>query len=195
MAGGEASALGTAVAKKMGKRQPPHSQKKEAIATNYVHETVETSKPIAKTALPETPIFSSEPALLTPPANLGSIARNAMSDAEYIQAQEIVNFRGGHFEGAPTNNYAGIDGWLDGVPVQLKIVEGQGLNAIRRNITGGAADMAKQGYKGDLYIDASKTGASMESIINYTKPGTPVSNVLNEGTVNNVYIKKHRMAG
>ncbi|GAB7125748.1 hemagglutinin repeat-containing protein [Silvimonas sp. JCM 19000] len=188
LAGGEASALGTAVAKN-GEKATATLAEKEAIATNYVHETVETSKPIAKTALPETPIFSSEPALLTPPANLGSIARNAMSDAEYIQAQEIVNFRGGHFEGAPTNNYAGIDGWLDGVPVQLKIVEGQGLNAIRRNITGGAADMAKQGYKGDLYIDASKTGASMESIINYTKPGTPVSNVLNEGTVNNVYIK------
>lgn len=89
-----------------------------------------------------------------------------MSDAEYAQAQEIVNSRGGHFDGAPTNNYAGIDGWLDGVPVQLKIVEGKSLNAIRRNITGGAADMAKRGYQGDLYIDASKTGASMESIIN-----------------------------
>jgi hypothetical protein len=119
----------------------------------------------------------------------GSVTRNAMSDAEYLQAQEVVGFKGGHFEGAPTSNFAGIDGWLDGTPVQLKNVTGKSLSAIQRNIVGGANDMAKQGYVGDLFIDATKTGVSMEQIARFAKPGSPISNVLNEGSVNNVYIK------
>ena len=49
--------------------------------------------------------------------------------------------------------------------------------------------MAKQGYKGDLYIDASKTGVSMNEMINHFKPGSPVFNITKEGTVSNIYIK------
>lgn len=130
----------------------------------------------------------------TPPALLGgsragTVTRNALSDAEYAQAQDIVGFKGGDFVGAPTSNYPGIDGWLDGTPVQLKVVNGQSIFAIQRNIIGGAADMAKQGYIGDLYIDASNTGVSLDQLTEFVKPGTPISNVLTEGTVNNVYVK------
>lgn len=49
--------------------------------------------------------------------------------------------------------------------------------------------MAKQGYKGDLYIDASKTGVSMNEMINHFKLGSPVCNITKEGTVSNIYIK------
>jgi hypothetical protein len=49
--------------------------------------------------------------------------------------------------------------------------------------------MAKQGYIGDLFIDATKTGVNMEQITRFAKPGSPISNVLSEGSVNNVYIK------
>ena len=100
-----------------------------------------------------------------------------------------MKYKGGTFKGAEKANNPGIDGWLDGVPVQLKEVQGQSIHAVRRNITDGAKDMAKLGYKGDLYIDASKTGVSMNEMINHFKPGSPVSNITKEGTVNNIYIK------
>lgn len=100
-----------------------------------------------------------------------------------------MKYKGGTFKGAEKANNPGIDGWLDGVPVQLKEVQGKSIHAVRRNITDGAKDMAKQGYKGDLYIDASKTGVSMNEMINHFKPGSPVSNITKEGTVNNIYIK------
>lgn len=40
-----------------------------------------------------------------------------------------------------------------------------------------------------IYIDASKTGVSMNEMINHFNPGSPVSNITKEGTVNNIYIK------
>lgn len=73
--------------------------------------------------------------------------------------------------------------------MQLKVVEGTSINAVRRNIISGAKDMRKAGYKGDMYVDASKTGVSMEKMIDHFRPGSPVSNVVGEGTVSNVYIK------
>ena len=119
----------------------------------------------------------------------GSVIRNAMSDAEVAQAQDIVNFKGGTFKGAPTSNYPGIDGWLNDVPVQLKVVTGQSMSAIQRNIVGAASDMSKAGYVGDVYIDATRTGVSMDAVTQFVKPGTPISNILSEGTVNSVNIK------
>ncbi|MBI0132176.1 MULTISPECIES: hypothetical protein [Snodgrassella] len=49
--------------------------------------------------------------------------------------------------------------------------------------------MKDHGYKGYLYINASKTGVSMNEMINHFKPGQPVSNIIKEVTVNNIYIK------
>ena len=124
-----------------------------------------------------------------PPGKQGTVIKNALEPHEYQQALDIVKYKGGTFKGAEKANNPGIDGWLDGVPVQLKEVQGKSIHAVRRNITDGAKDMAKQGYKGDLYIDASKTGVSMNEMINHFKPGSPVSNITKEGTVNNIYIK------
>lgn len=130
-----------------------------------------------------------DPPLALPSARPGVVIRGALEDHEFKQASEIVAFRGGEFKGAEGKSFAGIDGWLDGVPVQLKVVEGTSINAVRRNIVSGAKDMSKAGYKGDMYVDASKTGVSMEKMIDHFRPGSPVSNVVGEGTVSNVYIK------
>ena len=104
----------------------------------------------------------------------GSVIRNELLDHEYKQALDIVGYKGGTFKGATEKSQAGIDGWLNGVPVQLKEVQGQSIHSIRNNIVRGANDMAKAGYKGDLYIDASKTGVSMKEMIDRFKPGSPV---------------------
>lgn len=100
-----------------------------------------------------------------------------------------MEFKGGVFEGAPGKNYPGIDGWLDGTPVQLKEVKGNGMNAVQRSIVGGAKDMSKTSYTGDLYIDAVKTGVDSSSLLSWAKPNTPILNILNEGVVKNIYVK------
>ncbi|PXZ01425.1 hypothetical protein [Gilliamella apicola] len=124
-----------------------------------------------------------------PPGKQGTVIKNALEPHEYQQALDIVKYKGGTFKGAEKANNPGIDGWLDGVPVQLKVVDGNSINAIRRNIVKGSNNMKDHGYKGDLYIDASKTGVSMKEMIDHFKPGSPVSNITKEGTVNNIYIK------
>lgn len=60
---------------------------------------------------------------------------------------------------------------------------------IQRNIMGAAKDMSKAGYVGDVYIDATKTGVGIGEITDFTKPGTPISNILNEGVVKSISIK------
>ena len=51
-----------------------------------------------------------------------------MDSHEIQQAQSIIDLKGGVFEGTPTARYPAIDGWLDGIPVQLKTVTGNGLS-------------------------------------------------------------------
>ncbi|WP_156370764.1 MULTISPECIES: hypothetical protein [unclassified Acidovorax] len=82
------------------------------------------------------------PPLLTLSRQPRTVTRNALSDAEFAQAQDLASFRGGTFVGAPTDSFPGIDGWLDGVPTQLKIVTGNGEQAVLRNIVKGARNMS-----------------------------------------------------
>ncbi|NBF04890.1 hypothetical protein GV819_21625 [Pseudomonas sp. Fl5BN2] len=84
---------------------------------------------------------------------------------------DIVSFRGGEFKGGDTPSFAGIDGWLDGVSVQLKTIKEASINSVRRNILSGAEDVAKAGYKGGLYIDAASAGVSMEKMLSHFKSG------------------------
>ncbi|QPE19628.1 VENN motif pre-toxin domain-containing protein [Providencia rettgeri] len=141
------------------------------------------------TSAESTVINSSKDILKLPNGKQGTVIQNALEPHEYQQALDIVKYKGGNFKGVEKENFQGIDGWLDGVPVQLKLVEGQSINAVRRNIVSGAKDMQKAGYQGDLYVDASKTGVSMKEMIDHFKSGSPVSNITKEGTVNNIYIK------
>jgi filamentous hemagglutinin len=112
-----------------------------------------------------------------------------MSAAEAAQAADIVAFKGGTFVGQPKSNTPGIDGWLDGAPVSLKEVTGNGMNAVQRNIVDGNKQMANAQQVGDMYIDATKAGISVQDVTNWIKPGTPISNIMNEGTINNINIK------
>lgn len=124
-----------------------------------------------------------------PAPKVGEVVPNAMSAAETAQAADIVAFKGGKFVGQPASNTPGIDGWLNGVPVSLKEVTGNGMTAVQRNVIGGTNQMSKAGQVGDMYVDATKAGVSTQDVTNWVKPGSPIANVLNEGTVNNINIK------
>lgn len=127
--------------------------------------------------------------LILPAPQPGSVVKNAMSELETAQAQDIVNFKGGKFIGQPESNTPGIDGWLDGVPVSLKEVTGKGMTAVQRNIVNGTKQMVNSNQIGDMYVDAVKSGVSLQDVAGWIKPGTPISNILNEGSVNNIIIK------
>lgn len=40
-----------------------------------------------------------------------------------------------------------------------------------------------------MYIDATNTGVPMSKMLDHFKAGSPVSNIVGEGTVSNIYIK------
>lgn len=127
--------------------------------------------------------------LALPAPKIGEVVPNAMSAAETAQAADIVAFKGGKFVGQPASNTPGIDGWLNGVPVSLKEVTGNGMTVVQRNVIGGTNQMSKAGQVGDMYVDATKAGVSTQDVTNWVKPGSPIANVLNEGAVNNINIK------
>ncbi|MGL1829955.1 UNVERIFIED_CONTAM: hypothetical protein GN151_06125 [Acinetobacter sp. HSTU-ASm16] len=114
-----------------------------------------------------------------------------MEEHEVQQVQSILNLRGGIFEGTPTKRYPAIDGWLNGVPVQLKEVTGNSINAIQKNILKADTSLKKHGYKqAEVYVDASKTGISRDQLNDFIKTGSPISNILNEGAVKSIYVNK-----
>ena len=52
------------------------------------------------------------------PDKQGSVIKSALELHKYQQALDMVKYKGGTFKGAEKANNPGIDGWLDGVPVQ-----------------------------------------------------------------------------
>jgi hypothetical protein len=68
-------------------------------------------------------------------------------------------------------------------------VSGNGEQAILRNIVKGARNLSSQKYVGDLVVEATQTGVTIERFTKFVTPHTPVGKILNEGAVNNVYIK------
>jgi len=127
--------------------------------------------------------------LALPTSKPGLLVPNAMSAAEAAQAADIIAFKGGKFVGQLTSNTPGIDGWLNGVPVSLKEVTGNGMTAVQRNIVDGTKQMVNAKQVGDMYIDAARTGITVQDVTDWVKPGTPISNILSEGAVNNINIK------
>ncbi|WP_155634541.1 hypothetical protein [Burkholderia anthina] len=63
------------------------------------------------------------------------------------------------------------------------------MNAVQRNIVTGANQMKNAGEVGNIYVDATKAGVNIQDVTKWVQPGTPVSNILNEGMVNNIVIK------
>ncbi|MEU7757154.1 RHS repeat-associated core domain-containing protein, partial [Micromonospora sp. NPDC049171] len=72
----------------------------------------------------------------------GTVARNGLSDDEYVQAREIADELGGHFEGQSVSNTAGVDGFWNGAPASLKEVAPGSANNV--NALKGAADKARR---------------------------------------------------
>jgi len=126
---------------------------------------------------------------LPPPKQSQMLNMQYMEEHEVQQVQSILNLRGGIFEGTPTKRYPAIDGWLNGVPVQLKEVTGNSINAIQKNILKADTSLKKHGYKqAEVYVDASKTGISRDQLNDFIKTGSPISNILNEGAVKSIYV-------
>jgi len=150
---------------------------------------VEENLPAQKKIGPGNATETAPPPLLPLSRQKGTVVRNALSDSELALAQDLVSFRGGQFVGAPKESFPGIDGWLDGVPTQLKTVTGNGEQAILRNVVKGARNLSSQKYVGDLVVDATQTGVTVNGFAKFVTPNTPVGRILNEGAVNNVYVK------
>jgi len=138
---------------------------------------------------PSGALTDASPTALLPPPKPGNVVANAMSQKEVAQAEDIVKLKGGTFVGQELSNTPGIDGHLDGVPVSLKTVTGNGMIAVQRGIVKGADQMSKAGVAGDMYVDAVAAGVTTKNVSNWVVPGTPISNILNEGVVKNVVIK------
>ena len=88
-----------------------------------------------------------------PVATPGRVVRGAMDDAEVLQTQQLINAQGGgEFIGQPVRNFPAIDGWLDGVPVQLKKISassgGNWVRAISRESNRAWKKLRNTNYQG-----------------------------------------------
>jgi putative RNase-like toxin len=84
----------------------------------------------------------------------GTVTRNALSDAEFSFATELAKRTNQHFVGPPREPFPGLDGWLDGVPVQLKETTG-GLQAVLTRVSQAelkAVEAARTGV--EVYVKA-----------------------------------------
>lgn len=116
----------------------------------------------------------------------GSVTRNALNPAEFRQAQAIVDFRGGRFDGAPRSSFPGVDGWLDGTPVSLKAYAGQSPAGVLRHASSAETSARNAGYAGvTLYVDAPNISASR--LIDFTSNG-PLSQISRQGTIDQIYV-------
>jgi hypothetical protein len=116
---------------------------------------------------------------------VGSVTRNALNPAEFRQAQAIVDFRGGRFDGAPRSSFPGVDGWLDGTPVSLKAYSGQSPAGVLRHASSAETSARNAGYAGvTLYVDAPNLSASR--LIDFATNG-PLSQISRQGTIDQIY--------
>ncbi len=84
----------------------------------------------------------------------GRVIRNRLDNSEFELAKKIVGYRGGNLSGPPTNNFAGIDGWLDGVPIQLKFRGGTSPTTASSAAREAGVKASNAGYSGvELFMD------------------------------------------
>ncbi|NJP91930.1 type IV secretion protein Rhs [Nonomuraea sp. FMUSA5-5] len=115
-----------------------------------------------------------------------SVVRNGLTDHEPAQALEVARLRGGEFVGPPTTNYAGIDGWLDGVPVSLKEYGGNKPVFVLKK-AGRADDEARDaGFSGvELYINAKNV--PKQELLDFARNG-PLPGIPKQGTLSSIYV-------
>ena len=109
----------------------------------------------------------------------GTVARNALSDAEYGQANEIAQELGGHFEGQVVDNTPGIDGFYEGMPASLKSVQPGSKNSIKAlaNAVNTANRKALNAEKHGVYCFVSAPGMTVAEI----KQSARIPEILNDG--------------
>lgn len=114
------------------------------------------------------------PTKLLPAPKGTSFIPNKLKPHEVLVVQEVLKFRGGHFVGSPKPNYPGIDGWLDGIPVQLKYRGGDSPTSVSNAVRLAGEKASNAGINGvDVYIVAQNVSA--EAIFS-----GPIKNILNQ---------------
>jgi|GEM_PF-1775236 len=126
--------------------------------------------------------------LAAPLSGICRVTRNALNDAEYQQAQDVVAYRGGHFEGPPEPNFRGIDGWLDGVPISLKGYGGNSPAGVLTHASSAEREALAAGYSGvEVFIKAKNVSA--HRVIDFaTSPPGNLAKIPHQGTISTVYI-------
>lgn len=117
----------------------------------------------------------------------GTVTQNKLSTEEYNQAREIVDFKGGHFEGQQKSNTPGIDGYLDDVPVSLKEYTGNSVSGVLTHVSKAEKQIANAGLSNvDVYVNAKNI--SMDELIDFAEKG-PLINIPNQGFIKNIYVQ------
>ncbi|WP_437776708.1 RHS repeat domain-containing protein [Sorangium sp. So ce1097] len=115
----------------------------------------------------------------------GKVIVNKLSPAERAFAEKIVAKEGGEFVGQTVKNQPGIDGWLNGIPVSLKQIDG-GLGAVLTHASKAEAKAAKASYSGvRLFIEAPNVGK--EALLDFASKG-PLSKIPTQGTISEIHV-------
>lgn len=110
-----------------------------------------------------------------PPAP-SSVVRNQFLQKEFEFAHEIVARRGGQIVGPIKKNLPGIDGHLNGVPIQMKQLSGSSPAAVSQAVLQAGQKAANAGVQG-LEVFVRAPNISSEAVFN-----GPVQNILNQQT-------------
>lgn len=116
------------------------------------------------------------------------IIRNQLTDAEEAQAKELAEYLGGkEFTGPPTNNFEGIDGWLDGQGVSLKEYSGSSPSAVLKHAVKAESQATNAGYNDvTLYIKAPNMSAAR--LADFAQNG-PLSQIPGRASIGRIYIR------
>jgi hypothetical protein len=118
--------------------------------------------------------------------NCGTVARNALNDAEYDQAKAVADELGGHFEGQSIANDPGIDGAFDGIPASLKeILPGSANNtrALANTVGRAAGSAGKAGYSG-VWLFIRAHGLSAAEALGSNK----IPQAMSEGVISRISV-------
>ncbi len=123
------------------------------------------------------------------PAGSGpsKVVRNALEPNELELAERVVALRGGEFVGPTRRRLAGVDGSLNGVPVQLKQTASESPAAVLRWASQAEKKARKAGVEGlEVYVDAPNV--NRERLVDFATNG-PLTEIPFQGTVKSIYVR------
>ena len=127
------------------------------------------------------------PQLALPAGSPGQVVANALEPHELVQAQSVVDLRGGTFVGNDARGAPGIDGTLDGTPVSLKTYSGSSPAGVLSHASRAEESARKEGFVDvEVFIDASNV--PLETIIDFGTNG-PLAEIPSQGTVSSIYVQ------